>query len=136
MKKIKRMKLLRKNNNIENFFFKKKKKSKRYLNNYKNSKRIDFLKKIKITYCLSLKKIYIIRNKYINYDLESLLKRRIDIFLVKIQYFCTIFCSRQNISHRKVFVNDKICKYSSKILKKGDKISFKNSKKIFIFNDF
>lgn len=74
--------------------------------------KVDRAKKIKL--CQSLK------------DLEfcSLLERRLDILLLRLGFVPTIYAAKQLISHKKVKVNDYANSSFSRLLKKGDIVSF------------
>jgi ribosomal protein S4 len=58
---------------------------------------------------------------------------RLDILLWRLQFFKSPFQARQSIVNNEVFINDKKV-YGNSILKKGDVISFSETKKIDLSN--
>lgn len=65
-------------------------------------------------------------NNYYNSRIFFLnfLEHRLDVILLRSFFVLSIRCARQLISHKHVFINNKIVKDCSYILKKGDKITF------------
>ncbi|MGX7585833.1 S4 domain-containing protein [Candidatus Vidania fulgoroideorum] len=59
-------------------------------------------------------------------DIESLIERRLDVWMVQRSIGYTIFSARQYICHRKVMVNNMYCKRPSRILCVGDCINIDN----------
>jgi ribosomal protein S4 len=57
----------------------------------------------------------------------SILERRLDILLFRLGFVPSIFAAKQLISHKKVKVNNHANSSFSRLLKKGDVISFDNS---------
>lgn len=54
----------------------------------------------------------------------SFLERRLDVLLFRSGFFPSIFSARQAISHKHVFVNNRIVSFSSFLVSKGDVVSF------------
>ena len=86
--------------------------------------RTSLLKKILKTEFAKKKKL-----KYSLSELEfcSILERRLDILLFRLGFVPSIFAAKQLISHKKVKVNNYANSSFSRLLKKGDIISFDNS---------
>ena len=77
---------------------------------------------------------FISYKKFHFYNSLLLLEGRLEFFLVRINFFPTIYFSRQYIQHSKILVNNKICINSFYQIKIGDIVSLSN--KIFLFNFF
>ena len=115
--------------NIPNF-------SNKFSNNYKRNMKNKLLFRLQYGY-LSYKYVKkLINLSYLKsysigmginakYFFLEFLERRLDIILVRTNFAITVRNSRQIISHGHVKVNDTIVKYSSFLVKKGDKITLK-----------
>ncbi|PCI24066.1 MAG: hypothetical protein COB67_11985 [SAR324 cluster bacterium] len=91
--------------------------------------RTSLLKKIlKSAY----KKNVTLRNSVKELEFCSVLERRLDVLLYRLGFVPTIFAAKQLISHKKVKVNNYATASFSRLLKKGDVVSFDLSTQVDI----
>lgn len=84
-------------------------------------------------------KVELAKKKKLRYSLQelefcSILERRLDVLLYRLGFVPTIYAAKQLISHKKVKVNNFANSSFSRLLKKGDVISFDLSTHIVIQN--
>ena len=116
--------------NFENFF------SRKFKYNLQNKQRLSlfygafrkrYLKKV----VRSALKEFKILNKHATLSFVEKLETRLDTALYRTHFSYSFRNARQLISHKKVYVNNKIIQYNSYLLKKGDVITF--DKDVFDF---
>lgn len=114
--------------------------SKRFKYNLENKQRLSFfygkikLNLLKILITKVLKKLRMTKNQAVCLLIKKL-EARLDTALYR-TYFSTSFGNaKQLISHKKIFVNNKLVQHSCYKLKKGDLITFDNSIHNFIISN-
>lgn len=120
--------------NFKNFFnrkFKYNLQNKQRLSFYYGTLRKNYLKRMVKSTLSEFKK----RNAHATVLFIEKLETRLDIALYRTYFSYSFHNARQLISHKKVYVNNKIVQHNSYLLKKGDLITFdKNISKFVGFN--
>jgi len=109
--------------NFKNFF------SRKFKNNLQNKQRLSlYYGKLRKSYLKFLVKSTLKNFRNENTNATSLfiekLETRLDTVLYRTYFSYSFSNARQLISHKKVYVNNKIVQYNSYLLKKGDLITF------------
>lgn len=111
--------------------------SKKFKYNLDNKQRLSFfygnLRKtyLKMLTSSSLKNFKQTKTQAVLLLIEKL-ESRLDVALYRTKFATNINCARQLISHKKIYVNNKIVSNNSYLLKKGDFITFDSSVHNFV----